>query len=80
MYTVSDAYKTAIAAPTRKCEWRGTLTLSTGAVTEITPDMIATGSGGITASCCGVPRMCGGDPKPGELPRYAHECSPHVRG
>ena len=53
MYTVSDAYKTAIAAPTRKCEWRGTLTLSTGTVMEITPDMIATGSGGITASCCG---------------------------
>ena len=53
MYEVSEQYKEAIRRQTRKYEWRGTITTTTGKVYHFTNKDIVKGSGSITRSCSG---------------------------
>ena len=53
MYEVSDKYREAIRSQTRKFDWRGTITTTTGRVYRFTSKDIVKGSGSITRSCSG---------------------------
>ena len=53
MYEVSDKYKQAIRSHTRKSEWRGTITTTTGRVYHFVTKDIVKGSGTLTRSCAG---------------------------
>ena len=53
MYEVSEQYKAAIRKQTRKYEWQGTITTTTGKVYHFTTKDIVKGSGTLTRSCAG---------------------------
>lgn len=53
MYEVSELYKQCIRGHSRKFEWRGTITTTTGKVYRFTQKDIVKGSGTITRSCSG---------------------------
>ena len=53
MYEVSEQYREAIRHQTRKFDWRGTITTTTGRVYRFTSKDIVKGSGSITRSCSG---------------------------
>ena len=53
MYEVSEQYKAAIRARSRKFDWYGTITAKNGKVYHFTTKDIVKGSGSITRSCAG---------------------------
>lgn len=53
MYPVSEAFLSAVQENTRKYEWSGKITTTSGTVYEFTSKDIVKGSGYITRSCCG---------------------------
>ncbi len=53
MYEVSEQYKAAIRARSRKFDWHGTITAKNGKVYHFTTKDIVKGSGSITRSCAG---------------------------
>lgn len=53
MYEVSEKYRQAIRGRSRKFEWRGTITTTTGRVYHFTTKDIVKGSGTLTRSCSG---------------------------
>lgn len=53
MYPVSEAFLSAVQENTRKYEWFGKITTTSGTVYEFTSKDIVKGSGYITRSCCG---------------------------
>lgn len=53
MYEVSEKYRQAIRGRSRKFDWYGTITTTTGRVYEFTTKDIVKGSGTLTRSCAG---------------------------
>ena len=53
MYEVSEKYRQAIRGRSRKFEWRGTITTTTGRVYHFTTKDIVKGRGTLTRSCSG---------------------------
>ncbi len=67
MYNVSEKYKEAIRARTRKYEWVGTITTKGGKVYPFTMKDIVKGSGSITRSCASSTSLEMGSVYAGEL-------------
>ncbi len=67
MYNVSEKYKEAIRAHTRKYEWVGTITTTGGKVYSFTMKDIVKGSGSITRSCANSTSLEMGSVYAGEL-------------
>ena len=53
MYSVSNAFLTAVKANTRKYYWTGKITTTAGTVYEFDQEDMVKGSGYITSQCCG---------------------------
>lgn len=67
MYEVSEKYREVIRSQTRKYEWIGTITTTTGKVYPFTTKDIVKGSGSITRSCSGSTSLELGSVYSGEL-------------